>query len=174
MNKKKKYTLEFKLKLVKSVLEAYASINSVVKAHNLYKGNLQLWIRLYEAYGPLGLAPSKKQYPAMLKIQAVQCILAKQLPLIDACVRFQVSQPSVLLGWLRKYEKEGMEGLTKENRGRKSKHPMPKKIPKPPEKVTSREEQLEEENTYLRAEIAFLKKWHALIQQEEKEQRKRR
>ncbi|SMO72389.1 transposase [Solitalea koreensis] len=174
MNKKTKYTPDFKLKLVKSVLQAHQSKRSVAKAHGVRNSNLELWVKFYEAYGPLGLEPSKKQYPPAFKIQTVRCILAEQLSLSDACVRFQVSQPSVLLGWLRKYEKEGLEGFQQETRGRKSKDPMPKKIPKLSEKVKSREEQLEEENTYLKAEIAFLKKWYALIQQEEKEKRKKR
>ena len=74
--------------------------------------------------------------------------------------------------WERKYLEEGIEGLTKENRGRPTVNG--KKRGRPPKLDKQVEEDLIAENQRLRMEIEYLKKLSALVLAEEQKNGKRR
>lgn len=78
---------------------------------------------------------------------------------------------SFLLKWERKYLEEGIEGLSKENRGRPTVNG--KKRGRPPKLDKQVEEDLIAENQRLRMEIEYLKKLSALVLAEEQKNGKR-
>lgn len=78
---------------------------------------------------------------------------------------------SFLLKWERKYLEEGIEGLSKENRGRPTVNG--KKRGRPLKLDKQVEEDLIAENQRLRMEIEYLKKLSALVLAEEQKNGKR-
>lgn len=78
-----------------------------------------------------------------------------------------------MLGWLRKYELLGIEGLG-ERQGRPKAMEKNKKTSPKKSKPLTRLEELEKENLYLRAENELLKKLEALAQKKETPPNKRR
>jgi transposase len=83
-------------------------------------------------------------------------------------VRFRIPDKGTLKKWVKIYDQEGAEGLSKENRGRQ------KFMPRKPKKPMTREEQLLDELADLKAENAYLKKLHALVQSEKEKEEKRK
>ena len=83
--------------------------------------------------------------------------------------------------WERIYLEEGAAGLMKERRGRKTKKDnpnigRPRKTPLEKEiegDLIAENQRLKEENLYLKAELAYLKKLDALIRAEEQKDGKR-
>jgi transposase len=69
-----------------------------------------------------------------------------------------IPSESVVFNWDRIYRREGSAGLYSEHRGR-----MKKQLRNPDVKSSS--EDIEKELEYLRAENAYLKKLHALVQE---------
>jgi transposase len=74
----------------------------------------------------------------------------------------------ILKRWVKIYDQEGSEGLSRENRGRS------KSMARKPKKPMTREEQLLDELADLKAENAYLKKLHALVQSEKEKEEKRK
>ena len=79
---------------------------------------------------------------------------------------------SFLLKWERKYLEEGIEGLSKENRGRPTVNG--KKRGRPPKLDKQVEEDLIAENQRLRMENEYLKKLNALVQERIKRENKKK
>ena len=79
---------------------------------------------------------------------------------------------SFLLKWERKYLEEGIEGLSKENRGRPTVNG--KKRGRPPKLDKQVEEDLIAEIQRLRMENACLKKLNALVQERVERERKKK
>lgn len=93
---------------------------------------------------------------------------------MEASRQFRISSDSTLKKWLILYDSLGAEALRVERRGRGRPELRNPAMPRKPKRPLSREEQLLEELADLRAENAYLKKLHALIQSESGKEEKRK
>lgn len=174
MERKVRYSFEFKLQCVEEVLKKHRSAESVANEHGLDKSNLRRWVIFYCKYGTSGLLPRQYQiYDSAFKLKVLSTIEKKCLSLNEACVAFNISNPSILISWQKRLEKLGTLGLEDKPRGR-PKSMAYKRAKKKSNKPLTREEELLLENESLRAENELLKKLQALIQAEEAAQSKKR
>lgn len=169
---RRKYTAEFRLRLVNDYLSGQSK-NGLAELHGVPRTLLRRWISYYESFGNLGLVSKRNNnYPIELKVSAIECYRDKTLSLKECCIRFKIASDSTLLGWLRKYEQFGIDGLHAKPKGHKSmqedKKPSLKK-----KKPLTRLQELESENLYLRAENEVLKKLEALTLKKQAQKRKR-
>ena len=176
MGKKQKYNFTFKLRLVTSILSGKDSIGGLAKREGLSKSNLQFWLRLYEYYGEPALhGVAKKSFTLEEKVTIIQEYHQTNISLMDTCVKYRISNPSVLVQWNKKFQRHGYSGL-QETRGRPRKtnrNKMTKKASIPGIKPSMSEvEKLRIENEYLRAENDFLKKLEALAQSKQAKKKK--
>src|SRR5690606_3997278 len=176
MSKKQKYNFNFKLRLVTTILRGKDSIGSLAKREGLSKSNLQFWLRLYQNYGKQGLqGVAKKSFTIEEKITIIREYHQTGISLMDTCVRYCISNPSVLVQWNKKFQRHGYSGL-QETRGRPRKtntKQMTKKNNNSGLKPSMSEvEKLRIENEYLRAENDFLKKLEALAQSKQAKKKK--
>lgn len=112
MSRKQKYDYEFKLRLVTIVLEGKNSIKGLQRAENIREYNIQFWVRLYEAYGKQGLkGVSQSNFTVDEKAKIIREYQKTGLSLVDLCVKYKISNPSVLPQWLRKFQNNGFKGL---------------------------------------------------------------
>lgn len=132
--------------------------------------DLQKWISYYKEYGADGLTPrtSNVSYSKEFKLQVVRSINKKGLSFKEASLKYNIPAHSTVSKWHLIYEIEGVKGLEKDGRGRG--RSMKKKFQKPTKRSLSREEELLQENESLKAELALLKKLHALAQAKKKKQ----
>ncbi len=173
MERKVKYTLEFKLLCVEEVLKHHRTIGSVAAANGFDESNLRKWIGFYRKYGANGLLPRKNLiYNVDFKLKVLDFIYRKSLSLREACVKFNIRSEANIIKWQKAYAREGSAGLINKPRGRPAMNF--KRAKKKSDKPLTKEEELLKENEALRAENALLKKFNALIQAEELQQKQKR
>ena len=171
MFKRKKYDYEFRLQCVEAVLKDKGSVKAVAKQKGIEHSNLRLWLGFYDAYGKQGLKPRVKQhYTVSFKLIVLKAIDKELLSLRAACIRFNIPSESVIIHWRNSYELNGESGLIAKPTGRPAKMKLPiKRKAKKSAKPLTREEELLNENEYLKAENELLKKLQALAQTKKKQ-----
>jgi transposase len=171
MNKRNKCDYKLRLQCIEAIVKDNRSVKSVAVEKGITESNIRLWLKFYQLYGKDGLKARKYQYYELsFKLDVIQTIEKELLSLREACARFDVPSESTIKSWQRAYESGGIEGLKNKPKGRppKMKPPIKRKARKSSKPLT-REEELLEENEYLRAENALLKKLQALVQADKKQ-----
>ncbi|MDM1346530.1 transposase [Myroides marinus] len=178
MGRKQKYNLEFKLRIVAIILEGKNSIKGLARVENISDSNIHYWLKVYETYGEQGLLGIRQSsFTLEEKVNIIQEHQNTGLSLMDTCVKYRISDPSVLFQWIRKFKNKGFKGL-EDNRGAhfrkiKTTTKMTKKSAIPGLKDSMSEiEKLRIELEYLRAENAYLKKLEALAQSKQAKKKK--
>lgn len=169
MERKAKYDYTFKLECVELVLKKHYTNGYVSKLKGVDESNIRKWISFYKTYGKVGLLPRKNQnYSIDFKLKVLETIQSKSLSLRDTCLKFNIPDSAIIVKWKRNFANFGLEGLQTKSTGRpKSMSDIKRKIRKS-DKPLTREEELLLENERLRCENDYLKKLQALIQAEEK------
>lgn len=166
MERKVKYSYEFKLSSVLRVLKNQDSVNSISKELGIDTSLLRRWVLYYEHHGEKGFITKKnKDYSGDSKLKVIQTMQAKSLSLIETCLQFNIPTTSTLISWINKYTTQGVESLHQKTRGRPKTMNSNKPVKKQTKPLT-REEELLEELKILRLENDYLKKLYALIQKE--------
>lgn len=158
-----KYSYEQKLSCVLRIVESYDSLAEVSREIGTHPEHLRRWVNLYEAYGEEGLRLKHGSYRGDFKLSVLTYKREKGLSLRETAVRFGIPNESIILSWERTYESEGASGLYRNNRG-KMKKAKPEQPKKPPRPLTV-EEQLRLKVEFLEAEVAYLKKLRALVEE---------
>ncbi len=169
MDKRIKYSFEQKLSAVRSVIWGRESLTSAARKIGGNDRSIQRRANVDQQHGKNGLVRRNGSYDGEFKVRVIKYMLKNQLSLLQATALFGLTHDNSIGRWLKIYERLGALAFLTENRGRKrsimaKKTRKTKKVASNP--VDERLTALQEENDYLRAEIAFLKKLDALIQQE--------
>ena len=171
MSRKPKYTVSFKMKAVRRILNREISIRQLSISLGINPSMIRRWVSYYDLHGKSGLTPHNNLYTPKFKLAAIKAYQEQKLSLGATCYQFHIPSISILSNWLVKYEQNGEAGLIKETRGRKAM--APRKPPKKKSIPLTREQELEKQLEYLKLENQYLKKLHALIQQEELQKNKK-
>lgn len=168
MSRKIKYDFNFKKSVVLEVIET--GLSSVMAGHRfkLNKSMVKKWVSFYREHGLEGLKPISNKYTPDFKVKVILEMRKNSLSFRETCVRFKIPSLATLIKWVNIYDQEGPTGLLKETRG------GTRSMPRKPKKPLTREEELLDELADLRAENAYLKKLHALVQSEKKKEEKRK
>lgn len=178
MDKRIKYSLKQQLSSVRSVLEDHVSASSAARSLGCGEKTMRRWLKLYQQHGVAGLQFRHGSYTGAFKLKVIEHMLKNDLTISEVAAIFGVPNDSTVGRWFMLYEKQGVEGLMEVKRRGRKKSMKPKKIKKSKDDTISPAEQrlasLQEENEFLRAENAFLKKLKALIEEEEAVKARRR
>ena len=173
MSGKKKYSDEFKLKVVLEYFEGKNGGCDILSAkYGINPGQLRHWVHLYKNNGTDGLTKVTRTYGGATKIHIVEYMHQNSLSLRQTAALFGIQSPTTLAKWERIYYEEGKEALLEERRGRK--HMSTKKPKEPKKKNVNENEDLLAEVQRLRMENEYLKKLNALIQEREKSEQKKK
>jgi len=174
MERKVKYDYAFKLECVQLVLEKHHSCVFVSKSKGPNESNIRKWVGFYQTYGKQGLLPRTNQrYSVDFKLKVLKSIDKDYLSLKEVCLKFNIPDASIIIKWQRDFTKFGMEGLQSKPRGKPKNMSNFKRKKHKSDKPLTREEELLLENEKLRCENDLLKKFHALIQAEEKAKKRK-
>ena len=169
MERKVKYDYAFKLECIKLVLEKHYSCEYVSNLKGTNGSNIKKWISFYEKFGEAGLLPRRNQiYSADFKLTVLKSISQEYLSLRQACLKFNIPSDSIIIKWQRDFANFGKIGLQPKAKGRPKSMTNFKRKKRKSDKPLTREEELLLENEALRCEVEYLKKLQALIQAEEK------
>lgn len=176
MERKVKYDTAFKLKCVQLVEEQYQSPSRVSQQFGVNKSQLKRWRQNYREFGLQGLIATKNnRYSAVFKLKVIRAIERQSLSLSQARLKFKIPSDSIILQWQKNFATFGLDGLQPKPKGRPPKDMSTyKRKPRKSDKPLTREEELLIENEKLRCEVAFLKKYNALIQAQEEAESKQK
>lgn len=167
-----KYSKKFKLKIVKEYLNGKTSYIALAQKYNIPRHEqIRRWIKRYQEHGIKGLEKNNISYDGNFKVSVVEYMHNNHLSLSETSSKFNLSGESIVAKWERIYYEEGPQALFRDNRGRKIKMSSKENNKKLSKDI---EEDLIAENQKLRMEIAYLKKLHALIQERDKPQNKKK
>lgn len=164
-----KYNSCFKREVVEAYLQGNSQsghgTHTIAQRYGIDRRLVRHWVALYQQHGQAGLDPKYSHYDAQFKLQVLQHLWREALSYAEATALYGIRSSTAISCWERKYHDGGIEALVPRPRGRAPKmtpSEPPKSIHKPDEERTL--EELRQENEYLRAEVAYLKKWNALVQ----------
>lgn len=155
------------------IIDAYfnkgMSLRKIAREYGTDKMVISCWIEIYRFHGLEGLlAPACEVYDESFKIQVIEHMIETAEPYAKVAGRFNIPSRATIWKWMKQYmsdEDWALYYLKRERRDMKKKQP---------DKGMSDFEKLQEELEYLRAENAYLKKLHALVQEKEKSQQKKK
>ena len=177
-----KYSVEFKLSVVKYYNENDCGSILCAKHFNISSSSVKLWNRQYKKWGLDGLGDKKAEYDGNFKLYVVEYIKLKQLSLMEALVYFNLSSMNTIKGWLDIYDKKGPQALLEGDcDGNEGNNMKKRNVPK--DKATTNDSKkiknntptysdLQKEVEYLRMENEYLKKLNALVQKRNKSRNK--
>jgi len=172
MSRKRKYSDELRLQIVKEYLEGgnggYATLSA---KYGIDQGPISHWIKTYENGGIDALINVPVAYSGEFKIHVVEYMHQNSLSVRQTAAKFGIKSITTLSKWERIYYEEGKEALMEERRGRATKVSGAKKG-RPPKKDVNENEDLLAEVQRLRMENEYLKKLIALTQERERQERK--
>lgn len=173
MERKVKYNYEFKLEIVRLVVEKNHSIKDVSRIKSIDDSLVKKWVAFYKRYGKIGLIPRKNiSYTIDFKLKVLKHIEKYKLSLKKACLEFNIPAESNIIKWRNNFTKFGVEGLKSKPRGRPKDMSKYKRKARTTTKPLTREEELLKEIERLNCENDLLKKLHALNQAEESKKQK--
>jgi transposase len=154
-----KYDYEFKLKVVMSYLNGEGGYASVAKHYGVSHDVLVIrWVNAYKSLGKDGLKRKNKHacYPIQFKLDVLNYMIKNNYSEQETANHFGLNNPPLIATWKYKFLNGGIDALEK------SKGILLMTKNKVENKLLTREQELEHENQLLKAELAFLKKLHAL------------
>lgn len=164
-----KYTKEFKFKVVQYVLKEKHGVKTAKKHFGLHShGDIVKWVNKYLEHGEKGLERNNDKYDSNFKISVVKYMQENNLSLTRTAIHFNLSGAKIVAKWLKAYEDGKLKAKEREE------EIMPRKTNKDKENKDIATQKLLEENEYLRAENAYLKKLNALVQERIKRENKKK
>jgi transposase len=107
---------------------------------------------------------SKYDYDGNFKLEVLKWMKTNRASLSETALHFDISTPSTVWFWQRKYEEKGVDALFKRRGRAKQMTNSPDQIQKK-EEEPSELEKLQRENRLLKIENEYLKKLSALMQE---------
>lgn len=177
---KRKYTAEEKLQICIDKNENGLSNSQLALKYSIAKTTIRDWVNAYEKSGPDAFRKTsdnkKNSYTADFRIGVVKEKLNSDVSYSELGRKYGINK-SVIQQWVYKYNEKGESALTTDYRGISAKGRPPKNAAKTTIKRKDRktiDKQLLDELEALRAEVAYLKKFNALVQEKQKLQKKKK
>jgi transposase len=161
-----KYDERFKQRLVDAYLQGESGIKALAARHEIHHAMLERWVAAYREHGSAALRSKYSSYDAQFKMRVLKHMWRDGLSEREVSARYDIRDAGSVARWARLYDEGGINALVPRPRGR-----PPQMSASPPDRPaeanspdTRPREELLKEIEYLRAEVAYLKKFDALLQ----------
>jgi transposase len=159
----RKYSTEFKLEVVQSFLAGDGGAKLLARRWSLPEEKIRTWVSHYRLHGIDGLRPKRSAYSVQFKLQVLSHQNLEQLSSRQVAAIYDIRNSNQVVIWRRNLVQGGVEALGNKKQGRPNMK-QERRCPALSNPIASDSAQvLREENERLRAEVAYLKKLHALI-----------
>jgi transposase len=146
-----KYDEKFKKSVVQDYLAGGGGYRGLSSKYGVTHGQIRHWVAAYRQNGDGGLTKKFSHYSAEFKLQVFERMWREELSFNQTMHLFDLRGGcGVVSSWQRKYHEGGITALA------------PKPLSDKPTEAKTLQE-LQRENEYLRAEVAYLKKLDALV-----------
>ncbi len=157
-----KYKTEFKLQIVKSFLAGDGGAKLLARRWCVPEEKIRTWVSRYRLHGINGLLPKRSSYSAKFKQEVLSHQDREQLSSRKVAAIYDIRNPNQVVVWRRNSDEEAVlalgNNMSKPDMKTKRRNLEPPSLVCPDPGDT-----LLKENERLRAEVAYLKKVHALI-----------
>jgi transposase len=171
-----KYSEQFRRQLVDEFLAGGIGAKALAARYGVDPSQLRRWVASYREHGSAGLRKKSSRYDAQLKMTILRRMWREGLSHRQVTALFDIRGPGLVAQWERLYHAGGIDALSPAPRGRPPKMTAPR-----PDKSTEEatpdartREQLLKENEDLRAEVAYLKKFDALLKAKKRAAQKKK
>ena len=105
MGRKEKISPSIKIKVVEDYLDGRISMTNKAAELGVSSTSIRRWINKYKSLGPNGLITNPKNtiYENDVKLKAITDYLSGIGSAFDICRNYNISSPSVLEEWIKKY-----------------------------------------------------------------------
>jgi transposase len=161
-----KYDEKFKRSVVQDYLAGGGGYRGLAAKYGVTHGQIRHWVGSYRQNGDEGLAKKFSHYSAEFKLRVLEHMWREELSFNQTIHLFDLrGGGGVVSAWQRKYHEGGITALAPKSRGRPKQMKSPEPLKPLDEKSTEAKtlQELQRENEYLRAEVAYLKKLDALV-----------
>lgn len=162
-----KYTEEFKLKIVKEHNETHIGAKRLQQKYGVHHSQIEQWIAQYELTG--SFTKPTGHFSGEFKLKVLNYQQEHHLSDLQTALIFGITNKGTISAWRKKYITGGTEALF-QKQGRRSKMPKKSLIPNKPREEWTKDEEL----AYLRMENEYLKKYLALVQEDEKKKQQQK
>ena len=163
-----KYTVEQKLEILDAWKKQEISRAAIARKYGVAAQMIRQWEKQYELRGEDGLIPRdniRNRYTGEFRVQVAEEILKGELSLHEIGQKYDLNR-ALLLHWKKLYLAQSPDYLAKDHRGRKSTAIVHA------DTAPTNMNDLKKEYERLRAEVAYLKKLNALVQERELREKK--
>lgn len=162
-----KYSEEFKLKIVQEHISTGIGTRKLQEKYGPDKTQIKEWIHQYKRFGHF-IKP-RGSFSGEFKLNVLNYQQEHNLSDYETALIFEITDSSTISSWRKKYITGGTEALF-QKQGRRSKMPKKSLIPNKPREEWTKDEEL----AYLRMENEYLKKYLALVQEDEKKKQQQK
>ena len=162
-----KYTKEFKMQIVLEHEKQGLGYKSLQKKYGVNRSHIREWIVQYERNGKF--TKPTRRFSGEFKLKVLNYQQEHHLSNLATALLFGITNTGTICAWRKKYITGGTEALF-QKQGRRSKMPKKSLIPNKPREEWTKDEEL----AYLRMENDFLKKYLALVQEDEKKKQQQK
>ena len=162
-----KFSSEYREKVVLDYLNGGGGSKELAKKYGIGSHQTILnWVNHYKKYGDKAFDVRSPQdvYDGKFKLEVLEWMGRNRASLRETSLHFDITTPSTILSWKRKFEEKGVEALFK-RRGRPIQMVAKNDRQQGKKEESSELEELKHENRMLRIENEYLKKLKALIQE---------
>ena len=159
----KKYQTGFKLKVVTSFLAGDGGAKLLARQCSVPEEKIRTWVSHYRLHGIDGLRPKRSTYSAQFKLQVLSHQDREQLSSRQVAAIYDIRNPNQIVVWRRNLDQGRLQARESGNEEQPKMKPKRRSAAPSSTVVADAEKTLREENDRLRAEVAYLKKFQALI-----------
>ena len=157
-----KYKTQFKLEVVNSFLAGEGGAKLLARRWSVPEEKIRTWVSRYRLHGIDGLRPKRSAYSSEFKQQVLCHQDRERLSSRRVAAIYDIRNPNQIVVWRRSLAEGGAQAL--ENNMTIPRMKLERGNLEPPRTaIPDSADALREENERLRAEVAYLKKVHALI-----------
>ena len=162
-----KHSDEYKLKVVKAYLAREGSYEKIAKKYKVAITSVKQWVAQYDL--KKSFTKPTRHFSGEFKLKVLNYQQEHHLSDLQTTLFFGITNQGTICAWRKKYITGGTEALF-QKQGRRSKMPKKSLIPNKPREEWTKDEEL----AYLRMENEYLKKYLALVQEDEKKKQQQK
>lgn len=162
----RKFDVKFKGKVVREYLAGEGGYKLLAAKFGIAESMVRRWVAAYRHHGNAGLIRQRGAYTAEFKLEVVHRGVAENLSCRELAAIYNIGNPHSITMWQQQKARGELRPL-------KSMRPSGQDVSVPAKRKTSNQpleaprseesDQLLRENQQLRAEVAYLKKFNALV-----------